>query len=113
VFISDPDRRRSPRVAILGRLHGLVVALDVPVDVKDLSLGGMAIETPVPFPVNALQDFGLVMGDGSQLVLRGRILRCHDISHGGMPMFSLGVQFLEDEEPVDSVEVGQLLERLE
>jgi hypothetical protein len=113
VFDPLPERRRSPRVAILGRLHGLAVALDVPVEVRDLSLGGISIDTPVPFPVGATQEFGLVMGDGSQLVLHGRILRCRDVSRVGIPMFQLGVQFLEDQDPTESVAVGQILERLD
>jgi hypothetical protein len=113
MFEPLPERRRSARVTILGRLHGLAVALDVPVEVRDLSLGGMSIETPVPFPVGATQEFGLVMGDGSQLVLYGKVLRCRDVSGGGIPMFQIGVQFLEDQEPTESVTVGQILERLD
>ena len=45
------ERRRSPRVELVGRLHGHDVSLDVPVVVRELSLGGMAIETTFSFPI--------------------------------------------------------------
>ena len=34
------DRRHSPRIEILGRLHGHTVAFDVPVTVREISLDG-------------------------------------------------------------------------
>ena len=44
------DRRRSARVEILGRVRGHAVSLDTAVKVRDISLVGMAIETPFAFP---------------------------------------------------------------
>ncbi len=108
------DRRRSARVAILGRLHGLAISLDVPVKVNDLSLGGMAIETPVAFPVGAVQEFQLTLGDDSTVVLRGKIVRSQNVAPAGaVPAFVTGVQFIDEDEASDSVEVSQLMERLE
>ena len=107
------ERRHSARVAILGRLHGQAIALDVPVKVQDLSLGGMAIETPVPFPVGAEQDFGLTLGDDSTVLLKGRIARCLDASREGRPLFRIGVEFIDDEEAAEDDGVGRILERLD
>ena len=59
------DRRRSSRVEIVGRIHGHAVSLDVQVEVKEISLGGMALITPFPFPVGAHHEFLLTLGDGS------------------------------------------------
>jgi hypothetical protein len=107
------ERRRSARVAILGRLHGHAVSLDIPVKVSDLSLAGMAIETPMPFPVGAIQEFELTLGDETAVVLRGHVVRSHNISPPGAPaVFVTGVQFVDDE-PAESSEVGQLIERLD
>jgi hypothetical protein len=108
------ERRRSARVAILGRLHGLAVSLDVPVKVNDLSLGGMAIETPVPFPVGAIQEFALTLGDESSVTLSGRVVRCRNVSGPGEPpVYVTGVQFIDEDEPADSLEAGQIMGRLE
>ncbi len=107
------ERRRSARVAILGRLHGHAVSLDIPVKVNDLSLAGMAIETPMPFTIGAIQEFELTLGDESAVVLRGQVVRSHSSSPPGAPaVFVTGIQFIDDE-PSDGSEVGQLIERLD
>jgi hypothetical protein len=108
------ERRRSARVAIVGRLHGHAISLDVPVKVTDLSLGGMAIETPVSFPVGAVQEFQLTLGDESAVVLRGKVIRSQNVAEaGGAPAFVTGVEFIDDEEPADNAGVGQLIEKLD
>jgi hypothetical protein len=107
------ERRRSARVAILGRLHGHVVSLDIPVKVNDLSLAGMAIETPMPFSVGAVQDFELTLGDESSVILRGHVVRSDNISAPGAPaVFVTGVEFVDDD-PSESSEVEHLMERLD
>jgi len=108
------ERRRSARVAILGRLHGLAISLDVPVRVTDLSLGGMAIETPVSFPVGAVQEFQLTLGDDSAVVLRGKVVRSENVAPADAePTFVTGVQFIDEDEPGDNADVGQLMEKLD
>ena len=102
------DRRRSPRVAIL--LEGRSRTLDTPVRVRDFSLGGMAIETSVPFEPGDIQVFAVVLGDGSTIELRGRILRCRSLAGAGEPpLFQSGVQFLEED---DAGAPHQVLDRL-
>ena len=66
------DRRRSARVEILGRVRGHAVSLDTSVIVRDISLVGMAIETPFAFPTDAVHAFRLTLGDGAYVVLQGR-----------------------------------------
>ena len=107
------DRRRSPRIEILGRLHGHSISLDVPVSVREISLGGMALETAFPFPVGVVHEFQLTLGDGSQVQLNGRVMHSRDASTpGGQPAFLTGIQFVDDE-PTESVTgVGDLIDRL-
>ncbi len=108
------DRRRSARVAILGRLHGNVVSLDVPVAVNDLSLAGMAIQTPIPFTEGSVQEFELALGDNSSVVLRGQVIHSHNIAPSGAPaLFLTGIQFLDEDEPAERSSVGQFIERLD
>jgi len=107
------DRRRSPRIEILGRLHGHAVSLDVPVVVREISLGGMALETRFSFPVGAVHEFRLTLGDGSQVLLNGRVMHSRGSNTpGAPPTYVTGIQFV-DEEPTDvASSVGDLIDRL-
>ena len=92
------DRRRNPRVAILGKLHGRAVTLDVSVAVTEISLGGMGIQTNIPFPVDAVHTFQLTLGDKSVVHLKGRVKHCQKLADEPEQFLS-GIQFLD--EPAD------------
>jgi hypothetical protein len=98
------ERRRSPRVQILGRLHGQVVAFDLPVAVIDISLGGLNFQASVPFPVGAVHDFRLTLGDASHVVLRGRVVHSTLIADDDdAHVYVMGVQFIDEEPEVEGV----------
>jgi PilZ domain len=87
------DRRRNPRIQLLGRLHGRVVALEVAVTVTEISLGGMAIETDIEFPPGAEHEFQLTLGDDSTVRLKGRV--AHSQKVGGEPArYVSGIAFI-------------------
>jgi hypothetical protein len=91
------DRRRSPRIELLGQLHGHEVSLQVDVKVREISLGGMAIETPFGFPLGAVHQFRLTLGDGSVAALRGRVVHCRFEARTGVPGFYVtGFEFIDD-----------------
>jgi hypothetical protein len=93
------ERRHSPRIEILGRLHGHTVAFDVPVEVREISLGGMAVETGIPLVEGAVHEFLLTLGDGSTVELTGRVMHSRPASEDADPLtYVSGVQFL-DEQP--------------
>jgi len=101
------ERRRSPRIEILGRLHGQVVALNVEVVVREMSLGGMSLEGPFAFPTGAVHEFRLTLGDGSMPLLSARVVYSRNISPpGSTPVYVTGVQFIDDE---DKPEIGDIL----
>jgi hypothetical protein len=107
------ERRRSPRIEILGRLHGHAVTLDVPVVVREISLGGMALETSFPFPVGALHAFRLTLGDGALVELNGRVMHSRNISApGAEPLYLTGIQFVDDEPTDDDSSVSDLIDKL-
>jgi hypothetical protein len=92
------ERRRSPRIQILGQLHGHNVTLDVPVIVRDFSLGGMAVETAFPFPIGAVHDFRLTLGDGAVVDLRGQVRRSEPAADpGAAGRYVTGIEFVDDE----------------
>jgi hypothetical protein len=89
------DRRRSPRLELLGRLHGHVVSLNLDVIVRDVSLGGLAIETEFSFPVGALHEFRLTLTDGSSSELAARVVYSKPAPQRA-GYFVTGFQFLDD-----------------
>jgi hypothetical protein len=106
------ERRTSPRIEILGRVHGQAVSLGVPVTVREISLGGMAIETPVPFPMGALHEFRLTLGDGSTVLLRARVVHCRPAGKASdTPVFVSGMHFVDDE-AITGQTVGDFIERI-
>jgi PilZ domain len=107
------ERRRSTRIEILGRLHGRVVSLDMPVRVREISLGGMAIETAVSFPEGAVHDFRLTLGDGAHIVLRGQARHCRNLAaEGQSPLFVTGFEFIDDDLGDSQSTVGDLIDKL-
>ena len=89
------DRRRNPRVSILGNLHGRAVTLDVTVTVTEISLGGMGIVTDIPFSVDAIHTFQLTLGDNSVVHLKGQVKHCQELA-GEPERFLSGIQFLDE-----------------
>jgi hypothetical protein len=107
------ERRRSTRIEILGRLHGRVVSLDVPVRVREISLGGMAIETAVSFPEGAVHDFRLTLGDGAHLVVRGQARHCRNLAADGeTAVYVTGFEFIDDDLGEGQSSVGDLIDKL-
>jgi hypothetical protein len=91
------ERRHSPRVEILGKLHGHTVAFEVPVLVREISLGGMAVETEIPLVDGSVHEFQLTLGDGSTVELVGRVMHTRLISEEGSPAYVSGIQFVDDQ----------------
>lgn len=107
------DRRRSPRIELLSRLHGHSVSLDLPVRVVQISLGGMAIETAMPFPVGAVHQFRLTLGDESTTELTGKVMHSRNTAPADAPpVFTTGVQFIDDEADDAAQLVGDLISRV-
>jgi hypothetical protein len=105
------DRRRAPRVELLGRLHGKIASFEVGITVREMSLGGLSMETPIAFPEGVVHDFRLTLGDESAVVLRGRVVYCRaQPGPDGSPLYVSGVEFVEDEEPGGAVD--DLLNRM-
>jgi len=108
------DRRRAPRIELLGRLHGHVVSLDVPVTVREISLGGMAVETSFSFPAGVVHEFRLTLGDGAHVVLRGQARHSRSQSpQGRTPTYVTGFEFVEEEAGDSATTVGGLISNLE
>lgn len=87
-------RRVDDRLELLGELYGEVMVLE-PVTVKEISRGGVRIETSFPFHVNSLHDFRLSLGSRS-IVVKGRLAHCRigDVRQSIVTYVS-GVEFID------------------
>ncbi len=108
------ERRRSPRIEILGRVRGHLVSLDMPIVIRDMSLGGMSMETIVPFEVGSVHEFRLTLGDDSWLLLRGEVRHSRNIAPpGAAPCYQCGVQFVDDKPSAESpTTVAAIIEKI-
>ena len=70
--MQDSDKRDTERVLIVGQLRGDMMVFQ-PMQVKDISRGGLTIETLFPLQLDSLHDVRLTLGDSS-VVAKGRVV---------------------------------------
>jgi len=107
------ESRRAPRLELMERIHGHLTSLDVKVLVREISLGGLSVEAPLRFPAGAVHEFRLTLGDGSKVIVRGRVAHsrpCKDAA-SGREYFLTGFEFLEDQ-PEATPEIEDLVEKV-
>jgi hypothetical protein len=110
--LSARERRRSPRIEVLGSLHGVVVALALDVALKDVSFGGFAIDSPIPFPLDCAHQFRFTLPNDRTVVLNARVVHCRRAATDGPTAFRIGLQFahLHAERSRETVE--QLIDQI-
>ncbi len=97
------ERRRSSRVEIVKHVAGRVVPVNAYVRVKEMSLGGMLIETDADLSPRGIHEFRLRLTDGAETLVRGHIVHGRfEVKYGGVK-YALGVQFAFV--PVESAEL--------
>ena len=107
------DRRRSARVEILGRVRGHAVLLDTAVIVRDISLVGMAIETPFEFALDTVHDFRLTLGDGAHVVLQARARHSRLLTGADdTANYLTGFEFIDDDAAEGTPSVGDFVNRI-
>jgi hypothetical protein len=95
---------------MLGRMHGRIPSLDVTVTIREVSLGGLSMQTPFAFPVGAVHDFSLTLGDDSSVDLRGRVVYCREVASAEVePVYITGVQFVDSGSLGEGV--GELIQK--
>jgi len=93
-FSMRAERRHSPRIEILDELQGHVIALDEPVEIRELGVGGFTMVTRCPFLIGSIHSFRLVRGPGS-VVIRGRIIHRRGLFERDTTIYLSGVQFID------------------
>ena len=92
------SQRRAPRIEVMGQLHGQLVPMNVPLDVRDLSSGGFAVESTVSFPVGAVHRFRFITKTGAEVIVRASARHCRPVeTPDGSARFLAGFAFILDE----------------
>jgi len=106
------DRRQTPRLEVLGHVHGHLVSLDARMVALDLSENGFSMETTFPVDEGEEHDFRLIGPDGTANRLRARASYCtRHLMSDGTPRFVTGLTFVDPVNPGPDL-VDQLLEVL-
>ncbi len=71
------SRRRWPRLAVTGNLHARIAVLDLVMPVRDISLGGFAVDAPLRFAHGEVHEFLLQHDNDVPLRARARAAYCH------------------------------------
>ena len=88
------DRRRTPRISVVARVHGHLINLNLPTTILDLSTGGFLMQSPVAFPIGAVEEFRFT-ADEVEVILRGRVVRVLTASRADGMVYLTGLEFLE------------------
>ena len=105
------DKRDKERIQILGELHGEVMIFQ-PMAIKEISRGGVQVETGFPLQLNSLHEFRLTLGDRS-VIVKGRVAHCSisDVDQE-IVLYRSGVEFVELSDRVSAV-VGEFIDALQ
>jgi hypothetical protein len=102
--VSGAERRRSPRISIVGGMRGHTSDAAVSISVLDMSVGGFAMLTDTSFPIGVVHDFLLTPSAGTPLRMAARIVRTMASSGaGGVTQYISGAEFLTDENPITAL----------
>ena len=96
------DKRRAERAPVFGELRGDMMVFQ-PMLVKNISSGGITIETPFPLVIDSLHDVRLTLGNRS-LVFKGRVIhsRVSDVSQN-LVAYSTGLELVDPSPSVSRV----------
>lgn len=104
----DDDKRDAERISMLGELPGEIMIFE-PMLIRDISRGGVTIDTRFPLHLNSLHDLRLMLG-GRPVVVKGRVVhsRICDVDQE-VVTYRTGMEFVEPPERVLAA-IGEFVE---
>lgn len=87
------DRRRSPRINLITPLSGQVGPQEQPVEVCQMSLGGMLIKTSAALSPLGLHEFRLAFDEEVETVVSGQVVHSRYAVQEGALTYTLGIAF--------------------
>jgi hypothetical protein len=105
------EHRDAERIQILGDLQGEVMVFQ-PMAIREISRGGIQVETAFPLHLDSLHDFRLTLGDRS-VVVKGRVVHSaiSDVNQD-VVMYRSGIEFIETPDRVENV-VAEFIEAIQ
>ena len=110
---SGPDRRRFPRFETMGRVVGTLMAIDLPVRVRDVGFGGFAIETVDPVVPGETHRVRLTTSDDWSIIVDAQSLHCRpSCAADGSPRYVTGFALLTPESPDTQRGIARVIESI-
>lgn len=105
------SRRAAPRLEVLDQFYGRLVALDLPLRVRDISAGGFSIESPISFPPGAAHQFRFTTMHGDAHILPATAIHCRTAQvRDGVNWHVTGFEFIQDQAGEVAGVVGLLMD---
>ncbi len=104
------DKRIDERVPILSELHGEIMVFQ-PMMLKEISRGGLTVESRTPLHLNSSHDLRLTLAETS-VVVKARVVhsRISDV-HQDVVTYRTGLEFLDVSERTDAA-IADFLDKL-
>jgi len=109
-----PQRRRSPRLQLLGEVHGQLVGIALPIVVRDISDGGFSIVTSIEFPQDAVHRFELALESDARPPIQVQARVVHGRLLAGDPevLYVTGFAFTDDQPNATQADIRALVAEL-
>ncbi len=104
-----PDRRRSVRLDVLDQLDGRVVMYNIPIRVRDISAGGVATESAIPFTVGTRHRLRFTTTDGVEVLITGAVAHGMAAAAGNRRLFLTGFEFVNAKSERAAADIEVLL----
>jgi hypothetical protein len=104
---TPPNRRRFPRLQVLGLVDGYLLPLDVPLAVIELSTGGFSVRGATPFPPGSRHHFRFTTGQDQEVTIDATAVHCRLVQAGtdGHIAYISGFEFSSDPRTDEAVAV--------
>jgi hypothetical protein len=79
------ERRHFSRLRVRPDPEGEFAVLQKPFALREIGLGGFAVESPFWFPLGQEQNFEFTLADGRQVALRATVVHCVSTTPPGKP----------------------------
>ena len=109
----QPDRRKSPRLPVRGRLLACLVESDLPLRLREIGFGGFATETVEPLQLSVVHQVQFTAQDDKSAVLRAQSLHSWpSCLSDGTPCFVTGFEFVSNKSAEAQQVVKMLIEKV-
>jgi len=103
--------RTTPRLEVVGQIHGQSLTFNTPLIVRDLSSGGFSVESAVPFGRGTTHVFRFTTTNGVSVVLRANAMHSRPVAGSSFPeRFTTGFQFLTPDDEQTAKNIDTLLD---